>query len=171
MQLRKTLYPIAVLIAIPLVIMVFYFLNQGKFEEHINKEEMSDGDTKETDAFLNYTMQWKGFGSPIIQDITFSGPDALEISAVFIDSLEGKEMEVEETEQGAYRIQLPAENLDHKQLKLLLQVSAETMEEKNLFRAFPFVIKHSVLQGHKRCRDKLTSKERGDKAWTKLEVL
>lgn len=131
MQLRKTLYPIAVLIAIPLVIIVFYFLNQGKFEEHINKEEMSAGKTKETDVFLNYTMQWKGWGSPVIQDITFAGPDSLEIFAVFINSLEGKEMEVEETEQGAYRIKLPEEDIDHQQLKLLLQVSEATMVEEN----------------------------------------
>lgn len=130
MQLRKTFYPIAVLIAIPLVIIVFYFLNQGKFDEQIHKENIEDENTKEKDVFIEYSVQWEGLGNPTIQDITFSGRDSLEITAAFIDSLEGEEIQVEE-EQGAYRIRLPEQNIDHKQLKIVLQLSEEALQTEN----------------------------------------
>lgn len=130
MQLRKTLYPIAVLIAIPLVIIVFYFLNQGKFDEHIHQENIKDEDAKEKDVFLEYSLQWEGLGDPTIQDITFSGRDSLEITAAFIGSLDGEEIQVEE-EQGAYRIQLPEKGIDHQQLKIMLQLSEEAIHDDN----------------------------------------
>src|SRR5699024_10788430 len=95
MQLRKTFYPIAVLIAIPLVIIVFYFLNQGKFDEQIHKENIEDENTKEKDVFIEYSVQWEGLGNPTIQDITFSGRDSLEITAAFIYSLEGEAMQTD----------------------------------------------------------------------------
>src|SRR5699024_840759 len=124
MQLRKTFYTIADLIAIPLDIIVFYFLNQGKFVEQIHNENIEDENKKKNEVFIEYSVQWEGLGNRTIQDITFSGRDYLEIKAAFKDSLEGEEIQ-EEEEQGAYRIRLTEKDMDHKQLKIVLQLSEE----------------------------------------------
>jgi hypothetical protein len=65
-KLRKTIYPIALIIGVPLVFIVFYMLNQGKFtfEDTAVQEYLVDGH-----HYTVYAMKWKGYGNPMIESV------------------------------------------------------------------------------------------------------
>jgi hypothetical protein len=68
MKLRRTVYPIALIVAIPLVLIVFYILNQGKFA--FNPEETVQNNQMDGHIFVAYPMTWEGYGKPIIEEVS-----------------------------------------------------------------------------------------------------
>lgn len=62
MKMRRTLYPVTVAIAVPIVIIVFIILNQGHFKQ-VSSTLLESKQTMES-YFI-----WKGFGKPNIQSV------------------------------------------------------------------------------------------------------
>lgn len=71
MKMRKTVYPIAIIIALPLVLMVFVVLNQGHFIQ-LEKEQFIQNIQNSTDQSTDVHFRWKGFGNPKITSIHFA---------------------------------------------------------------------------------------------------
>lgn len=72
MKLRRTLYPVTVAIAIPLVLIVFILLNQGHFEQV--SANLSKNDTRLEGFFV-----WKGLGTPKIHSVKLNKEEEMDL--------------------------------------------------------------------------------------------
>lgn len=79
MKLRRTLYPVTVAIAIPLVLIVFILLNQGHFEQVSAK--LSKDDSRLESFFV-----WKGLGTPKIHSVKLNEESGIDLIASHISA-------------------------------------------------------------------------------------
>lgn len=129
MKLRTTIYPLALIIAIPLVLVVFYILNQGKFEKPV-ENQLSTANAQGKDGMIEYDVKWKGLGKPIIHKVTFSGAENLELtSSVNLEQDKANnEIVAEEVKPGIYELDLNEAHLANKQFIIKLKNTAENEE-------------------------------------------
>ena len=79
MKLRKTLYPFAVIIAVPLVIILFILLNQGHFEQ------MNTVNSSKNNKSSEFYFAWKGFGTPHITSVKTAEQETSELNMYHTD--------------------------------------------------------------------------------------
>lgn len=72
MKLRRTLYPVTVAIAIPLVLIVFILLNQGHFEQ-------VSANLSKDDSRLESFFVWKGLGTPKIHSVKLNKVEEMDL--------------------------------------------------------------------------------------------
>lgn len=72
MKLRRTLYPVTVAIAIPLVLIVFILLNQGHFEQ-------VSANLSKDDSRLESFFVWKGLGTPKIHSVKLNKEEEMDL--------------------------------------------------------------------------------------------
>lgn len=93
MKMRRTIYPLALLIAIPLVLIVFYILNQGKFEI-INMEHQSiELADVESTGYMKIDLEWNGFGDPVLQSFNAQRTPDEDVPALVVQPLVGVPLE------------------------------------------------------------------------------
>lgn len=62
--MRRKIYPIAIIFSLPLVVIIFFIINQGRFEQYSQISTPS-----EKGLYLEYDIEWQGFGKPKIESI------------------------------------------------------------------------------------------------------
>lgn len=70
MKMRRTIYPLALAISIPLVILTFFIMNQGHFEQ-VDTVTFSANKLPEINRMMESHLEWKGVGKPKIESIRF----------------------------------------------------------------------------------------------------
>lgn len=63
-KMRRKIYPIAIIFSLPLVVLVFFIINQGRFEQLSKNCSPS-----EKGLYLECNLEWQGFGKPEIESI------------------------------------------------------------------------------------------------------
>src|SRR5699024_2258493 len=120
----------ALIIAIPLVLLVFYFLNQGKFEKNTHAQLSVEGLQEQDKVVLQYDLEWKGFRSPRLTTIALSGEADLEIMA-FIKYSKAENIQektVKEVDPGKYEIDVNNDVLKEDQFSVVVKVPRNDTE-------------------------------------------
>lgn len=68
-SVRRKIYPVAIIISLPLVLLIFYIINQGHFKQ-LNHPSIESSIAKQNNIlFIGYDVKWIGFGHPKLKQI------------------------------------------------------------------------------------------------------
>lgn len=131
MKMRRTIYPAALIIAIPLVLLVFYILNQGKFEKTAALEQSADVFHVDGKMYVQVELEWKGFGNPVLKSLASKETMDDDVQA-FVNQTNSEaslEQAVEQMSAGEKLPEVAEYKLMGNTMSLILEMNQEDFEQ------------------------------------------